>query len=62
MNAKESLRLWQKKPPGIALNDSIFRTISRFCLPLRQVDRNKILRDPCALTQTPYNSSPGVVA
>ncbi|HAI04906.1 MAG TPA: hypothetical protein DCM39_03885 [Pantoea sp.] len=44
------------------MNASDFRVTSRFIPTIRQFDRNKIRRDPCALTGSPYNSSPGVVA
>jgi len=40
----------------------IFLASSRFCATNLQIDRKKILRDPCALTHSPYNSPPGIIA
>jgi hypothetical protein len=57
-----SLRFLQKKPALMWLKALIFLASSRFRAANLQTDRKKILRDPCALTHSPYNSPPGIIA
>ncbi|MDI9223192.1 MULTISPECIES: hypothetical protein [Pantoea] len=57
-----SLRFLRKKRAGIWLKAAIFLVASRFRAINLQIDRKKILRDPCALPYSPYNSPPGIIA
>ncbi|WP_162531771.1 MULTISPECIES: hypothetical protein [unclassified Pantoea] len=57
-----SLRFLAKKPALIWLKPLFFLAGSHFRATNLQIDRKKILRDPCALTHSPYNSPPGIIA